>query len=203
MAWPFSPPGKKGKFQVCWVKTEQCREEGVCVGAGAQVYLHTQAYEDRPGKSTHTSEPHAFSKPAWTKINQIWWECVLHIHLSKNPSQDTTLGFPGAAVYCPGGFMALSWGLRRLSLQVGQLSRDRGNWLYLDNWEDLSVVSPQTAFKTPCPHFQHTTQWSAFAFLLAIWRHNWQNCNMFKCTPWWFAKRIHCETISTPHPPSG
>ena len=78
--------------------------------------------------------------------------------LVKIRAKITALGFPGAVDYCPSGLMALSWGLRRLSLQMGQLNRDRGNWLYLDDWEDLSVVSPQTAFQTPCPQLQHTTQ---------------------------------------------
>ena len=83
----FLHQARKTSFRSA-VKKEQCREWGVCVGAGAHVYLHTQAWEDRPGKSTHTSEPQAFSKPVWTKINQICWESVLHTHLSKNPSQD-------------------------------------------------------------------------------------------------------------------
>lgn len=165
--------------QVSGLLSEEGTERKGRVGAGARVYLHTWACEDRPGKSTHTSEPHTLSKPAWTKVNQIWWECVLHTHLSKKSKPRSRLL----------AFLAQS------SIVLG------ASWLWAGDWEgsvcrwDSWTEAEGTGFswtigktcqwwtlRRVSKHpvlFSNTPPRDLHCFFLAIWRYNWQSYNMF------------------------
>lgn len=165
--------------------------------------IYTLKRERTDLANQHTPQAPRLLKPVWTKIkSDLLKECP-PAHLSKNPSQDH-----GSWLFWRGRLLshAASWlwagDWEGSSLQTGQLNRDRGELALPGQLGRLVSGEPSDCFPDTLSSVptHHPVICICFASYMKGVTNKTVICLM--CTPWWFAKGIHCERISTPRPTS-